>query len=58
MDNKSSKTIWTVIIGILVIAGVMFVLYNLWKIVLGAAIGLIFGYYFGYTKGKEKGKKS
>jgi predicted membrane protein len=56
MEDKSSKTMWTVIIGILLIAGVIFVLYNLWKIVLGAVVGLIFGYKFGYTKGKESRK--
>lgn len=54
MEDKSSKTIWTLIVGALLIAGILFVIYNLWKIVLGAVVGLCIGYYFGYSKGKQK----
>lgn len=56
MENKSSKTVWTIIIGVLLLGGVMFIIYNLWPIVLGGAVGLCFGYYFGYQKGKQKRK--
>lgn len=54
MDEKSKKTLFYVIIAVLLVAGVIFVLVNLWKFVLGGVVGLAFGYYFGYTRGKGK----
>ncbi|MBI3134685.1 MAG: hypothetical protein HYZ14_08445 [Bacteroidetes bacterium] len=56
MENKSSKTIWIIVIAVLLFAGAMYVLAHLWEFVIGGVVGLIFGYYFGYSKGKEKKK--
>lgn len=54
MENKSSKTAVTLIIGgiILVLAAV--VLMKFWVSILTLLIGFGFGFYFGYTKRKSK----
>lgn len=54
MDNKSSKTTWTLVIGIILAALILLVIFNFWKYVVGLAIGLPIGYYYGYTRGKSK----
>jgi len=51
--DKSSKTIWVIVLVLLMMIGAIYVLAHLWSFVIGAVVGLLFGFYFGWSKGRQ-----
>lgn len=54
MESKSSKTIWTLVAGTILLALAGYVIFKFWVAILTLMIGFGFGFYFGYTRGKKK----
>jgi hypothetical protein len=53
-ENKSSKTIWTLVIAIIIIGLAGVLLFKFWVSILTLVIGFCFGFYFGWSRGKAK----
>jgi hypothetical protein len=56
MEKKSSKTIITLVLGVILLAMAGYVIFKFWVAILTLMIGFGFGFYFGYTRGKGKKK--
>jgi len=54
--QKKNQTIWTMVIGIIVIALLCLIIFKFWITFITAGIAFAFGYFFGYRSGKPKVK--
>jgi ABC-type dipeptide/oligopeptide/nickel transport system permease subunit len=54
MEDKSSKTIWTIVIALIIFGLAAVLLVKFWVSILTLVIGFFFGFYFGWSKGRAK----
>jgi len=54
--QKKNQTIWTMVIGIIVIVLLCLIIFKFWITFVTAGIAFAFGYFFGYRAAKAKTK--
>jgi len=54
--QKKNQTLWTMVIGIVIIALLCVIIFKFWVTFVTAGIAFAFGYFFGYRGGKAKAK--